>query len=74
MLVTESKRKQQLISDELKAFGSTKGAEQVENFYKACEFLKENNFNYQQYLIEEDSHTISLKAIDLLQEFIKKNL
>ena len=46
----------------------------VENFYKACEFLKENNFNYQQYLIEEDSHTISLKAIDLLQEFIKKNL
>jgi len=46
----------------------------VENFYKSCEFLKENKFNYESYLLKGDSHTISHKTTDLLQKFIKKNL
>jgi len=46
----------------------------VENFYKSCDFLKENKFNYESYLLKGDSHTISPDTINLLQQFIKKNL
>lgn len=46
----------------------------VKNFYSSLEVLKKNKFNYEDHLIEGDSHTISPKAIDLLQKFIKKNL
>jgi phospholipase/carboxylesterase len=46
----------------------------VENFYRSCDFLKENKFNYESYLLKGDSHTISPETIALLQKFIKKNL
>ena len=46
----------------------------VENFYKSCDFLKENKFNYESHLLKGDCHTISSEAIDLLRKFIKKNL
>ena len=35
---------------------------------------KENNFLFEKHLLKGDSHTISPKAINLLQKFIKKNL
>ena len=46
----------------------------VDNFFSSCDYLKKYNFNYQKHLLEGDSHTISSKAIDLLQQFLKKNL
>ena len=46
----------------------------VKNFFKSCEYLEENKFIFEKHLLEGDSHTISPKAIDLLQKFIKKNL
>ena len=46
----------------------------IKNFNKSCKFLKKNKFNFEEYLLKGNSHTISLEAIDLLQKFIKKNL
>lgn len=46
----------------------------VKNFYNSCAFLKKNHFTYEEHLLDGDAHTISPKAIDLLQQFIKKNL
>ena len=46
----------------------------IDNFYSSCNYLKENNFLFEKHLLEGDSHTISPKAINLLQKFIKKNL
>ena len=46
----------------------------IDNFYSSCNYLKENNFLFEKHLLEGDSHTISSKAINLLQKFIKKNL
>ena len=46
----------------------------IKNFYKSCEFLKKNKFNFEEHLLQSDSHTISAESIDLLQKFIKKNL
>ena len=46
----------------------------IDNFYSSCNYLKENNFVFEKHLLEGDSHTISPKAINLLQKFIKKNL
>ncbi|MDC0037614.1 alpha/beta hydrolase [Alphaproteobacteria bacterium] len=46
----------------------------IDNFYSSCNYLKENNFLFEKHLLEGDTHTISPKAINLLQKFIKKNL
>ena len=46
----------------------------VDNFFNSCEYLKKNNFIFEKHLLPGDSHTISPKATDLLQQFIKKNL
>ena len=54
--------------------GSNDDVLTVDNFYKSCDFLKKNKFNFEKHLIKGDSHTISSNAIDLLQKFIKKNL
>jgi len=44
-------------------------------FYKqACIFLKKNKILHEKHELEGDTHTISPKAINLLQKFIKKNL
>tara|TARA_Y100001970_G_scaffold212373_1_gene259355 strand:+ start:244 stop:924 length:681 start_codon:yes stop_codon:yes gene_type:complete len=46
----------------------------IDNFFNSCNYLKKNNFLFEKHLLKGDSHTISPKAIDLLQKFIKKNL
>ena len=46
----------------------------IDNFYSSCNYLKENNFLFEKHLLKGDRHTISPKAINLLQKFIKKNL
>ena len=46
----------------------------VKNFFKSCEYLEENKIIFEKHLLEGDTHTISPKAIDLLQKFVKKNL
>tara|TARA_Y100000741_G_scaffold307901_1_gene250826 strand:+ start:450 stop:1130 length:681 start_codon:yes stop_codon:yes gene_type:complete len=46
----------------------------VNHFFSACNYLEKNNFSFEKHLLKGDSHTISLKAIDFLQKFIKKNL
>jgi len=46
----------------------------INNFYQSIDYLKKNNFNFESHEIIGDTHTISLKAINLLQQFIKKNL
>jgi len=43
-------------------------------YYNSCELLEKNKFIFEKHLITGDQHTISLKAIELLQEFIKKNI
>tara|TARA_B100000029_G_scaffold515010_1_gene620044 strand:- start:2204 stop:2878 length:675 start_codon:yes stop_codon:yes gene_type:complete len=46
----------------------------IKNFHDSVNYLKNKNFNFESHEIREDTHTISPKAIDLLQKFIKKNL
>ena len=46
----------------------------INYYYKSCEFLKRNFFKFENHLFDNDTHTISLKAIEFLQKFIKKNL
>ena len=46
----------------------------VTNFYKSKIYLKNNNCIFEAHELMGDTHTISPKAINLLQEFIKKNL
>ena len=46
----------------------------VKIFFKSCEYLEKNKLIYEKHLLAGDTHTISPKAIDLLQKFIKKNL
>ena len=46
----------------------------IKNFYNSTDYLKKNNCNFQSHELKDDTHTISTKAIDLLQKFIKKNL
>ena len=38
------------------------------------EVLKNFNYNYENYLIEKDEHTMSQETITLFQNFIKKNI
>ena len=46
----------------------------IKIFFKSCEYLEKNKLIYEKHLLAGDTHTISPKAIDLLQKFIKKNL
>ena len=46
----------------------------INNFYKTINFLRKNNFKFESHEIKGDTHTISAKAMTLLQKFIKKNL
>ncbi len=76
MLVVEGKRKRRIIMDELTAFGSDKGAKQVENFYQAFENLKsvlskqfsEGEITYKRY--SEAANEVLLSGIDNLQDII----
>ena len=46
----------------------------VTNFYQSKTYLEKNNCLFEAHEIKDDTHTISPKAINLLQEFIKKHL
>ena len=46
----------------------------INMFENSCNFLKKNKLIYESYKLYGDTHTISPKAIKLLQKFIKKNL
>ena len=46
----------------------------ISHYYESCEFLKKNSFKYENYLLNNDTHIISIKAIEFLQKFIKKNI
>ena len=46
----------------------------IKFFKQACDFLNKNKITHESYKLEGDPHTISPKAINLLQKFIKKNL
>ena len=46
----------------------------ISNFNSSINYLKKNNFNFESHELKDDTHTISLNAINLLQKFIKKNI
>jgi len=46
----------------------------ISNFNNSVEYLKKNRFNFESHIIKGDTHIISTNTINLLQEFIKKNL
>jgi len=46
----------------------------VTNFYQSKTYLQNNNYLFEAHEIKGDTHTISPKAITLLQKFIKKYL
>ena len=46
----------------------------VTNFYQSKTYLQNNNCIFEAHELKDDTHTISPKAINLLQEFIKKYL
>ena len=46
----------------------------VTNFYQSKNYLQNNNCLFEAHELKGDTHTISSKAINLLQEFIKKYL
>ncbi len=41
-------------------------------YTEACEIAKSNKFSFENYLISGESHTISLKMLELIQKFMKK--
>ena len=46
----------------------------VSNYNESLEVLKKYNFNYENYLIKTDEHTMSQETITFFQNFIKKNI
>ena len=46
----------------------------ISNYNDSIEVLKNYNYNYENYLIEKDEHTMSQETITLFQNFIKKNI
>ena len=46
----------------------------ISNYNESLEVLKKYNYNYENYLIESDEHTMSQETITLFQNFIKKNI
>ena len=46
----------------------------ITNFYQSKTYLQNNNCIFEAHELKDDTHTISPKAINLLQEFIKKYL
>ena len=45
-----------------------------EYFYEACEILKNQGYTYDSHLIKDLDHSISSKTIQLIKNFIKKNI
>ena len=46
----------------------------ISNYNESIEVLKNFNYNYKNYLIEKDEHTMSQETITLFQNFVKKNI
>jgi predicted esterase len=46
----------------------------ISNYNESVQVLKKNNYNFENYLIEKDEHTMSQETIALFQNFIKKNI
>ena len=46
----------------------------ISNYNQSVEVLKNYNYNFENYLIEKDEHTMSQETITLFQNFIKKNI
>ena len=46
----------------------------ISNYNESIEVLKKYNYNYENYLIESDEHTMSQETITFFQNFIKKNI
>ena len=46
----------------------------ISNYNESLEVLKKYNYNYENYLIESDEHTMSQETITFFQNFIKKNI
>ena len=46
----------------------------ISNYNDSVEVLKNYNYNFENYLIEKDEHTMSQETITLFQNFIKKNI
>ena len=46
----------------------------ISNYNESLEVLKKYNYNYENYLIESDEHTMSQETIAFFQNFIKKNI
>ena len=47
---------------------------QISNYNDSVQVLKNYNYNFENYLIEKDEHTMSQETITLFQNFIKKNI
>ena len=43
-------------------------------FFETCEILDNYGYQYEKYLNQDETHTISLKTINLIKKFIKKKL
>ena len=46
----------------------------IKIFESSCTYFKKNKLIFESHNLDGDAHTISLKAIKLLQKFIKKNV
>jgi len=46
----------------------------VKVFNTSCDYLRKNQLQFESHILDGDAHTISPRAIKLLQRFIKKNL
>ncbi len=46
----------------------------ISNYNDSVQVLKNYNYNFENYLIEKDVHTMSQETITLFQNFIKKNI
>ena len=46
----------------------------ISNFNQSRDILKKDKYNYEDHLLEKDTHTISPDTIKLFQNFIKKHI
>ena len=46
----------------------------IKVYNQACIYLNKNKISFESHKLDDDNHTISPKAINLLKKFIKKNL
>ena len=43
-------------------------------FHEACNILDKEGYSYESHLLEGEDHTISIKTIHLIKNFIKNNI